>query len=134
MKLARAAAILTAVVALMTICGATVPPADLPQRTELKRADLSETPEMQVISSISEIRTGEEIPLHLHHGIETGYVLQGTLVQYPGKAPTMMPTGAAIMNLRDVPHGGFKVVGPEPLRLFTVHVVDKGKPLYEWVK
>jgi quercetin dioxygenase-like cupin family protein len=132
MKLVRAAAILTAVMALMTFCGATVP-SDLPQRTELKRADLSETPEMEVISSISEIRTGEEIPRHLHHGIETGYVLQGTMVQYPGKAPTMMETGAAIMNLRDVPHGGFRVVGQQPLRLFTVHVVDKGKPLYEWV-
>ena len=132
MKLVRAAAILTAVTSLMTFCGATVP-ADLPQRTELRRADLSETPEMEVISSISEIRTGEEIPRHLHHGLETGYVLQGTMVQYPGKAPTTMETGTAIMNLRDVQHGGFRVVGQQPLGLFTVHVVDKGKPLYEWV-
>jgi quercetin dioxygenase-like cupin family protein len=119
-------------VAVVTICGATVS-TDIPERTELKRADLSGAPGMEVISSISEIKTGEEIPRHLHHGIETGYVLQGTMVQYPGEAPTMIATGAAIMNLRDVPHAGFKVVGQQPLRLFTVHIVDKGKPLYEWV-
>ena len=43
-----------------------------------------------------------------------------------------METGAVVMNLRDVPHGGFRVVGQQPLELFTVHVVDKGKPRYEW--
>jgi hypothetical protein len=26
------------------------------------------------------------------------------------------------------------VVGPGNLILFTVHTVDKGKPLYDWVK
>jgi hypothetical protein len=30
--------------------------------------------------------------------------------------------------------GGFKVVGPGNLILFTVHTVDKGKPLYDWAK
>jgi len=107
---------------------------DLGGRTELKRAELSGVPAMEVISSMTEIRTGEEIPRHLHHGIETGYVVQGSLVQYPGKEPTMMATGTVVMNARDVPHAGFKVVGQQPLRIFTVHIVDKDKPLYEWVK
>jgi hypothetical protein len=26
------------------------------------------------------------------------------------------------------------VVGDQPLKLLTVHVVDKNKPLYEWAK
>jgi hypothetical protein len=46
----------------------------------------------------------------------------------------MMQTGSAIMNLRDVPHAGFTVVGDQPLKLLSVHIVDKGKPLYEWTK
>jgi len=33
--------------------------------------------------------------------------------------------------LRDAPHGGFKVVGNKPLKLVTVHIVDKGLPLYD---
>ncbi len=107
---------------------------DPPQRRELERADLSMSPNMQVITSISEFKKGETIPRHYHHGIETGYVLQGTMVQFPGRAATMMQTGSAFTNLRDVPHAGFTVVGEPPLKLLTVHVVDKDKPLYEWVK
>lgn len=107
---------------------------DLAARQELKRAELSGAPGMQVITSVTELKKGEGIARHSHHGIETGYVLQGTLVQLPGQAPTMMQTGTPIMNLRDVPHGGFTVVGDTPLKLLTVHIVDKDKPLYEWVK
>lgn len=105
---------------------------DLPQRQELKRADLATSADMEVITSVSEIKKGETVARHSHHGIETGYVLQGSMVQLPGKAPTMMATGSSFMNLRDVPHAGFTVVGDQPLKLLTVHVVDKNKPLYEW--
>ena len=42
--------------------------------------------------------------------------------------------GVNFLNLRDAVHGGFKVIGPGNLILFTVHTVDKGKPLYDWVK
>lgn len=106
---------------------------DIPNRHELKRADLSGAPAMEVITSISQYQVGEVIPRHLHHGIETGYVLQGSTIQMPGQAPTRLETGSPIMNLRDVPHAGFKVIGPESLKLLTVHVVDKDKPLYDWV-
>jgi quercetin dioxygenase-like cupin family protein len=107
---------------------------DLPQRKEVRRVDLSGAPGMEVVSSVSTFQPGDEFPRHLHHGVELGYVVQGTMVQLPGQAPTMMATGAPIMNLRDAVHGGFKVIGPGNLILFTVHSVDKGKPLYDWVK
>ena len=127
-------AVTISVCVLITSAWADTMQADLPQRQELKRADLTTSQNMEVITSISEIKKGEVIPRHYHHGIETGYVLQGSMVQLPGQAPTMMQTGSAIMNLRDVPHAGFTVVGDQPLKLLTVHIVDKGKPLYEWVK
>ena len=72
--------------------------------------------------------------MHIHHGIEAAYVVQGASVQSPGKDPMMLPTGASLLNLRDVKHGGFTVVGDTPLKLFTVHIVDKGKPLYDYTK
>jgi quercetin dioxygenase-like cupin family protein len=107
---------------------------DLPQRKELKRVDLSGAQNMEVVSSVSTFKAGDEFPRHLHHGVEAGYVVQGAMVQLPGQQPTMMQTGAPILNLRDAVHGGFKVIGPGNLILFTVHTVDKGKPLYDWVK
>jgi hypothetical protein len=33
-----------------------------------------------------------------------------------------------------VPHGGLKVAGDKPIKLLTVYIVDKGKPLVALVK
>ena len=107
---------------------------DLPQRVEQKRADLTGAPSMEVIASTVEFKTGESLELHTHHGIEVAYVIQGASVQVPGQDPMMLPTGATLMNLRDVKHAGFKVVGKTPLKLFTVHTVDKGKPVFDYAK
>ena len=134
MRPIRSIAIALAIGGLMATVRADTVGNDLPQRQELKRADLGVSQDMEVITSIDEIKKGETLPRHSHHGIETGYVLQGSMVQLPGQAPTMMQAGSSFMNARDVPHGGFTVVGDQPLRLLTVHVVDKSKPLYEWVK
>jgi quercetin dioxygenase-like cupin family protein len=107
---------------------------DSPQRVEQKRADLSGAPGMEVIASVAEYKPGDSIGLHTHHGIEVAYVLQGASVQLPGKDPMALPTGATLLNLRDMTHAGFKIVGDTSLKLFTVHVVDKGKPLYDYVQ
>jgi len=107
---------------------------DSPQRVEQKRAELTGAPGMEVIASVAEYKPGDSLGLHTHHGVEAAYVLQGTSVQPQGKEPIALPTGATLLNLRDVKHAGFKVVGDTSLRLFTVHIVDKGKPLYDYAQ
>jgi len=107
---------------------------DSPQRVEQKRTDLSGAPGMEVIASIAEYKPGDTVDAHFHHGVEAAYVVQGASVQMAGKEPMTLATGSTTLNLRDVRHGGFKVVGDTPLKLFTVHVVDKGKPLYDYSK
>ena len=99
-------------------------------RTILHQADLSSADGMEVISSIVEVEPGATIPRHFHHGIEAAYVIAGAMAQNPGQEPQMVPTGANAFNLRDAVHGGFTVIGDQALKLFTVHVVDKGKPLF----
>jgi quercetin dioxygenase-like cupin family protein len=110
------------------------PPTDSPNRKEQKRTDLTGAPNMEVIASIVELKPGESSNLHIHHGVEAFHVIQGSMIQAPGQEPTMLPTGLTSMNLRDVKHGAFKVVGDVPLKLLTVHIVDKGKPLYDFVQ
>jgi quercetin dioxygenase-like cupin family protein len=105
---------------------------DSPQRVEQKRTDLTGAPDTQVIASVAEYRPGDCLALHGHRGVEAAYVLQGASVQYAGKAPVTLSTGATVLNLRDVPHAGFKVVGGTSLKPFTVHIVDKGTPLYDF--
>lgn len=107
---------------------------DSPQRREQKRTDLTGAPNMEVIASIVEIKPGESSMLHVHHGVEAFHVLQGATIQVPGQEPSVLPAGVTALNLRDVKHGAFKVLGETPLKLLTIHVVDKDKPLYEYVK
>jgi quercetin dioxygenase-like cupin family protein len=107
---------------------------DSPQRVEQKRTDLTGAPGMEVIASVAEYKPGDSLGLHSHHGVEVGYVLQGASVQLQGKGPMALPTGATLLNLRDVKHAGFKILGDTPLKLFTVHIVDKGKPLYDYAQ
>lgn len=103
---------------------------DSPFRRELKRADLTGT-NMEVITSISEIKPGGTSMLHIHHGEESFYVLEGGTIELPDGKQVPFPTGIAAVNVRDVPHGAFKVVGDKGVKLLTVHIVDKGKPLYD---
>ena len=133
MKSIRRAMICLAFAMTMAI-GASLWAQDYAGLKELKRADLSGAPGMEVVLSVVEFRPGDQLPVHFHHGIETAYVLEGGMVQEPGKPPIAMPTGAPIMALRDVPHGGWTVVGDKTIKLVAVHIVDKGKPLYDWVK
>lgn len=107
---------------------------DSPQRVEQKRTELSGAPGMEVIASTAEYRPGEGIESHTHHGVEVAYVIQGATIQLPGKDPTSLPTGATVLNLRDVKHAGFSIVGTTSLKLFTVHIVDKDQPLYDYTK
>ena len=98
------------------------------KRTEIKRSDLTGT-NMEVIMTVLEAPPGAVLPKHLHHGEEAFYVLEGAMTEVPGQAPSPRVVGTGGINVREVPHAGYKVVGDKPLKLLTVHIVDKGKPL-----
>ncbi len=116
------------VVALALVSGARA--LESPGRKELTRADLTGTP-MEIITSISELKPGDTLPRHIHHGEEAAYVLEGGTIELPDGKQVPFPAGKAIINARDVPHAGFKIVGDQTVKLLTVHIVDKGKPLYD---
>src|SRR3974390_2972333 len=53
-----------------------------PNRTELKRADLTGT-NMEVVIAVLEVPPGATIARHTHPGEEAVYVLEGATLQYP---------------------------------------------------
>ena len=107
---------------------------ELGNRTEIKRVDLEGSPGMEVITSMIEFEPGFFIKRHFHHGIETGYFIQGGILQPPGKEPISISSGTPFLTEQGVPHGGGTVVGDQTIKIFTVHIVEKDKPLYEWTK
>ncbi len=122
--------IVAAVAAVALVGSAHAQSLESKNRHELKRAPLTGT-NMEVIVSTTEYKPGEAIPLHIHHGEEAFYVIQGATVQTPDGKQIKLATGASGVNARDVPHAGIKVVGDTPLTLLTVHIVDKGSVLYD---
>jgi quercetin dioxygenase-like cupin family protein len=99
-------------------------------RQELKRSDLTGT-NMEVVISVVDIAPGNSLPRHTHHGEEAFYVLEGATLALPDGKEVPFPTGASSINVRDVPHAGFKNAGDKTLKILTVHIIDKGKPMME---
>jgi quercetin dioxygenase-like cupin family protein len=99
-----------------------------------KRNDLDRRSPMEVVSGIEEYKQGEKIPAHFHHGIETIYVIQGSTVRTDSGETRQIPTGAQIVNLRDVMHAGYTVTGDTSFKFYAVRIVDKGKPLFDSAK
>jgi quercetin dioxygenase-like cupin family protein len=83
---------------------------------------------------IVEIAPGASGVLHTHPGEEAYYVIDGATAVSPDGKPIVFEPGVARINVRDVPHGAFKITGDKTLKLLTVHIVDKGKPMMAPVK
>jgi quercetin dioxygenase-like cupin family protein len=99
-----------------------------PNRTVLKTADLTGT-DKEIIIAVLEVPPGATIARHVHPGEEAVYVLEGAKLQMPDGKEIDRPAGQAGVNVREVPHAGYKVVGDKSLKILTVHIVDKGKPM-----
>jgi quercetin dioxygenase-like cupin family protein len=125
-----AAKLLTVVAAAALVSSAHAQNLEPNNRQELKRTPLTGT-NMEVIVSTAEYKPGEFIPLHIHHGEEAFYVIQGATVETTDGKKLELKTGMGSVNLRNVPHAGIKIVGDSVLKLVTVHVVDKGSTLYD---
>ena len=101
------------------------------KRTELGRQPVSGDESREIVMQRVEIPPGATSRRHFHNGEEAYYVLEGGLVQMPGQAPKERPAGEHGINRRGVPHAGYTVVGDRTLKILSVYVVDKGKPLQE---
>ena len=125
-------AALVAYVCLSFIASVTVH-AQSSKRTELTKGDLTGT-NMEIVVSTVEVPPGASGLLHTHPGEEAYYVIDGATALLPDGKQINLEPGIAKVNVRDVPHGAFKVIGDKTLKLLTVHIVDKGKPMTVFVK
>lgn len=101
------------------------------KRTELARQPVSGDESREIVMQLVEIPPGATSRRHFHNGEEAYYVLEGGLAQVPGQAAKERPAGERGINRRGVPHAGYTVVGDRTVKILSVYVVDKGKPLQE---
>jgi quercetin dioxygenase-like cupin family protein len=106
--------------------------AALAQQAAIKRTALQKTefPDGFVsVSAIAEIPAGGAAGRHSHPGVELGYILEGEgdLI-VDGKPPQHLKAGESYQIPLGVIHDA-KVPGDKPLKILTVYIVDKTKPL-----
>ena len=101
-------------------------------KIELVRGDLTGN-DMDIIVNLFEVAPGATVARHIHPAEEVVYVLEGGTLEQPDGKLLNFETGTATIYPRDVPHAGAKVVGDKPLKMLNVFIVDKGKPVTQFV-
>jgi quercetin dioxygenase-like cupin family protein len=85
--------------------------------------------EREVLLVRIEIAPGVAAGRHSHHGVETGYLLEGEAVmEVEGEAPRRLGPGDTYL----IPAGRIhdaRAVGARPVTVVATFVVERGKPL-----
>ena len=102
-------------------------------RTDLQRKDLS-APGREVLQARVDFAPGSSFPRHKHPGEEIIYVIEGTLeYELPGKGWVTLKKGDVLF----VPDRGVHAarnLGTAPAAELATYVLEKGKPLTEFVE
>lgn len=97
------------------------------KRTLISRVD-GPTQGYETIEAKIEIPAASDIARHTHFGIETSYVIDGSvMLDVQGVGPKTYAAGQGFQVPAGAPHGGKS--GDAPCVLVGVYVVEKGKPL-----
>jgi quercetin dioxygenase-like cupin family protein len=85
-------------------------------------------PGYQTVMGFAEIAPGTCAGRHTHPGIETSYILEGEeVLKVDGKPDQHLKAGDPIQIPAGVPHDGCTTT--TGVKVLTVHVIEKGKPL-----
>jgi len=97
------------------------------KRTPLQKAEFPDG--FVSVSGIAEIPAGGSAGRHSHPGVELGYIMEGEAdLILDGKPAQHLKAGDSYQ----IPVGAIhdaKVSGDKPLKVLTVYIVDKSKPL-----
>ncbi|TFW33011.1 cupin domain-containing protein [Massilia horti] len=103
------------------------------KRTQVYKADVAE-PGREAVVVKSELDPNTHAGRHYHPGDEISYVTEGEAeLLVDGEAPRRLKAGDAFVVKTGKVHD-LRDVGSTPLRLLSVYVVEKGKPLATPVK
>ena len=131
--------LLVAAVALGAVFGAVLDRVVVAQqtgitRTVLQRVDVPSSSTHEAVMATAEIQPGASAGRHLHHGVEIGYVLEGSVVfDHQGRPPVTKKAGDVFQNDVAAVHDA-RNTGTTPVKILAIYVVEKGKPLAEPAK
>jgi len=98
------------------------------KRTLLQRADLPGE-NREVVLGLAEIPPGLAAGRHVHPGVETGYVIEGSaLLEVDGEPARVLRAGDSYFIAAGRVHDA-RTLGEAPVKVLATYVVEKGRPL-----
>jgi quercetin dioxygenase-like cupin family protein len=103
-------------------------------RTVLQRVDVPNSTTHETVMATAVLDPGASAGRHMHHGVEIGYVLEGSVVfEHEGRQPVTKKAGEYFQNDVAAAHDA-RNTGTTPAKILAIYVVEKGKPLAEPAK
>jgi quercetin dioxygenase-like cupin family protein len=129
--------VVTALVAAVMMAGSGSPLPASPRpagtiRTDLQRHDLG-IPGREMLQARVDFAPGASFPRHTHPGEEIIYVLAGTLEYEVAGKPVTLKAGDVLFVPSGTVHAA-RNVGTDPAAELATYIVEKGRPLTEFVK
>jgi quercetin dioxygenase-like cupin family protein len=83
--------------------------------------------DQQIIIQVRDLKVGETVTPHIHHGVEMTEVVTGTFELYvKGQPVKVIHAGESFMVPREAPHDARPAPGSPPVHLAVTLVIDKG--------
>jgi quercetin dioxygenase-like cupin family protein len=83
--------------------------------------------DQQIIIQVRDLKEGESVSPHIHHGVEMTEVVTGTFELYvKGQPVKVIHAGESFMVPREAPHDARPAPGSPPVHLAVTLVIDKG--------
>ena len=83
--------------------------------------------DQQIIIQVRDLKDGETVTPHIHHGVEMTEVVTGTFELYvKGQPVKILHAGESFIVPREAPHDARPAPGSPPVHLAVTLVIDKG--------
>jgi quercetin dioxygenase-like cupin family protein len=83
--------------------------------------------DQQIIIQVRDLKDGETVTPHIHHGVEMTEVVTGTFELYvKGQPKKVIHAGESFIVPREAPHDARPAPGSPPVHLAVTLVIDKG--------
>jgi quercetin dioxygenase-like cupin family protein len=83
--------------------------------------------DQQILIQVRDLKDGESVTPHIHHGVEMTEVVTGTFELYvKGQPMKVIHAGESFIVPREAPHDARAAPGSTPVHLAVTLVIDKG--------
>jgi quercetin dioxygenase-like cupin family protein len=111
-----------------TSARAEAPAAPTGVRRTILRRDEGPTPDFETVLAEALVDPNALVPRHIHPGVESGYIVEGSAVlELEGAEPMAVKAGDGVIIAARRPH--LLRNGDRPMKIISTYILEKGQPI-----